>query len=146
VDLDPLSLLVRLAAMVPPPRFHTVRYSGVLGSASKLRSAIVPKPKTKAHDPRRDTDEDEAPPRRGSRYRPWAELLQRTFGIEVEVCPTCGGRMKLRALVTAAESIDRYLKKLGEPTELPSRAPARAPPYFRSSAVRQKLGQLSLVA
>jgi hypothetical protein len=36
--------------------------------------------------------------------------------------------------------------ELGEPTELPSRAPARAPPYFRSSVVRQKLGQLSLVA
>ena len=146
VDMDPLSLLVRLAARVPPPRFHTVRYSGVLGSASKLRSAIVPKPKAKADDPRPDTDGEEATPRRGSRYRPWAELLKRTFGIEVEVCPTCGGRMKLRALITAAESIDRYLKKLGEPTELPPRAPARAPPYFRSSVVRQKLGQLSLVA
>ncbi len=31
VDLDPLSLLTRLATSVPPPRFHTVRYAGVLG-------------------------------------------------------------------------------------------------------------------
>ena len=29
VDMDPLSLLCRLATSVPPPRFHTVRYSGV---------------------------------------------------------------------------------------------------------------------
>ena len=35
VDLDPLSLLCRLAAAVPPPRMHQVRHSGVLGSASK---------------------------------------------------------------------------------------------------------------
>ncbi|HEY6556337.1 MAG TPA: transposase [Polyangiaceae bacterium] len=29
IDLDPLSLLCRLAATVPAPRFHTVRYAGV---------------------------------------------------------------------------------------------------------------------
>ena len=29
VDLDPLSLLCRLAASVPPPRLHTVRYASV---------------------------------------------------------------------------------------------------------------------
>jgi hypothetical protein len=38
IDLDPLSLLSRLAAAVPPPRLHTVRYAGVLAPASKLRS------------------------------------------------------------------------------------------------------------
>jgi hypothetical protein len=37
VDLDPLSLLSRLAASVPPPRHHTVRYAGVLGAASEWR-------------------------------------------------------------------------------------------------------------
>ncbi|MEO7033365.1 MAG: transposase [Polyangiaceae bacterium] len=30
LDLDPLSLLCRLAATVPPPRFHTARYSGTM--------------------------------------------------------------------------------------------------------------------
>jgi hypothetical protein len=28
IDLDPLSLLVRLAMSVPPPRFKSVRYAG----------------------------------------------------------------------------------------------------------------------
>ena len=37
VDMDPLSLLCRLAASVPPPRFHTVEYAGVLASASRPR-------------------------------------------------------------------------------------------------------------
>jgi putative transposase len=34
VDMDPLSLRCRLATSVPPPRFHTVRYAGVLAAAS----------------------------------------------------------------------------------------------------------------
>jgi hypothetical protein len=33
--MDPLSLLCRLAMSVPPPRFHTVKYAGVLASASR---------------------------------------------------------------------------------------------------------------
>jgi hypothetical protein len=37
VDMDPLSLLCRLASSVPPPRFHTVRYAGVLAAASPWR-------------------------------------------------------------------------------------------------------------
>ena len=32
VDMDPLSLLCRLATMIPPPRIHVVRYSGVLAT------------------------------------------------------------------------------------------------------------------
>ncbi len=42
VDMDPLSLLCRLATSVPPPRYHTVKYTGVLASASPWRSRIVP--------------------------------------------------------------------------------------------------------
>ena len=48
IDLDPLSLLCRLAASVPPPGFHLVHYAGVLGSASKLRALVVPPAPPKA--------------------------------------------------------------------------------------------------
>jgi hypothetical protein len=48
VDMDPLSLLCRLATSVPPPRFHTVRYAGVLAPASQWRSRIAPKPPPEA--------------------------------------------------------------------------------------------------
>ena len=44
VDMDPLSLLCRLAAAVPPPRQHTVRYAGVLAPAATLRPKVIPPP------------------------------------------------------------------------------------------------------
>ncbi|MEO6602044.1 MAG: hypothetical protein ABIQ16_19345, partial [Polyangiaceae bacterium] len=66
----------------------------------------------------------------GERYRQWAELLKQTFGLDVEKCPSCGGRMRLLALVTEPSSVARFLRHQGEPTEVPPRAAARAPPYF----------------
>ena len=44
VDMDPLSLLCRLATSVPPPRFHTIHYAGVLAAASSWRSRLSAKP------------------------------------------------------------------------------------------------------
>ena len=45
----------------------------------------------------------------------------------------CKGRMKLLALVIDDRSVARYLKKIGEPTDLPARAPPRGPPYWSST-------------
>ena len=42
--LDPRDLIIRLIAAIPPPRFHLVRYFGVLSSHSKFPSEVVPKP------------------------------------------------------------------------------------------------------
>ena len=44
VEMDPLSLLCRLATSVPPPRFHTIHYAGVLAAASPWRSRISAQP------------------------------------------------------------------------------------------------------
>ncbi len=78
VDMDPLSHLLRLCAAVPAPRFHTVRYADVLASASKLRPKIVRRPP----DPATATEQDDDKPKR-SRYWPWAELMARTFALDV---------------------------------------------------------------
>jgi hypothetical protein len=115
VDLDPLSLLSRLCASVPPPRFspvgdhearHTVRYAGVLGSASKLRSRLAPKRAPASSDTPCMHDVANVP--RRSPYRPWAELLRRTFGFDVLACPRCDGRMRLLAMVTERKRRGRH--------------------------------------
>ena len=145
VDLDPLSLLTRLCAAVPPPRFHTVRYAGVLASASKLRSRILPEPPGKQDAPAEGvahTDVHEPRPHR-CRYRPWAELRMRTFAADVLSCPRCSGRLRLVALMTQPKEIQRYLRALGEPTEAPARSPARGPPFWASRALRRRAGEVA---
>ena len=75
-------------------------------------------------------------------YRPWAELLARTFAMDVLACPTCQGRMMLLALVKDPASIARYLAAAGEATEVPRRSPGRGPPYWKSRVLRlQVLGE-----
>ena len=137
VDLDPLSLMCRLAALVPPPRCHLIHYAGVLAPAAKWRPLIVPPADQSENNATVPTGGQ--PPTHRSQYRPWAELLRRTFASDLEKCCTCGGRLKLRALVTQPAN---YLRHLGEPTEAPPLAPARDPPYFKSPALRRKLGEL----
>ena len=135
VDLDPLSLLSRLAASVPAKGTHTVRYAGVLASASKVRPRIVPRPPIAVAD-----EASEAKPKRhGCRYRTWAELL-RTLGIDAFECPKCQGRMRILALVRDPNDVGRFLRAIGEPTEAPERAPARGPPYWASRALRIRWG------
>jgi len=79
VAFEPLELIDRLAALVPPPRFHTVRYHGVLASRSKLRGEVVPAAPARAvaqdraripgcgHRPRVDDSVRVAPDRRHDR-------------------------------------------------------------------------------
>ena len=131
IELYPLSLLSRLAASVPAKGTHTVRYAGVLASASKLRSRIVPVPTVTNEE----EDDDDKPKKGGSRYRSWAELL-RTLGIDGLECPKCEGRMRVLALVRAAHDIKGKLAALGEATEPPTRGSARGPPFWASRALR----------
>ncbi|MBK7586092.1 MAG: transposase [Myxococcales bacterium] len=60
--LEPHDLIARLVAAVPPPRFHMLRYFGVLSSHSSRRALVVPKPPVDAacHKP---------PPARGDQPR-----------------------------------------------------------------------------
>ena len=122
------------ATSVPPPRFHTVRYAGVLASASPWRPYIAPDEEAPASaEPKRPGPLDG--------YRPWAELLARTFAVDVLNCPNCQGRMTLLAVIKEPANIARYLAHVGEMTEVPRRSPDRGPPHWKSRVLRlQALG------
>ena len=55
----------------------------------------------------------------------WADLLRRTFGLDVLCCPQCGGRMKMIAAILDPVEIARLCENLGEPPEAPPVQPSR---------------------
>ena len=149
VEMDPLSLVSRLAASVHPPKFHTIRYGGVLVPHAKWRSLVVPPLPAEAAASPSASDaghslpiakkQDPRPPTHRCGYVRWHRLM-RQLGIDVDTCPSCGGKMKVIALVQDPASIARYLRHLGLPTEEPSMAPARGPPFWQSRVLRRRYG------
>ena len=127
IVLDPLDLMARLAALVPPPRVNLVRYHGVFAPAARLRGRIIGQPPLRVAQvrglkrPRRT-----GPPTR--RVLLWAELMRRVFGLEVLTCPRCGGRARVIALIDDAETIRTILDHLGHPSQPPRPDPPRPPP------------------
>jgi hypothetical protein len=127
--------------IVPPPGQHQVRYSGVLAAAAKWRPLVVPPPPPTAESASAQAAAQPAkrrPVTHHCLYRSYVELIRRTFVIDRNHCPRSGGPIKLRAIVTKPESIERILRSLGEATELPPLSPARGPPYLRSRVFRRK--------
>jgi hypothetical protein len=120
VDLDPLALIARLAALVPPPRRHLTRYCGTLSSHARLRSQIVPQAETE------NTATATEKPARKSKYIPWAELLHRTFGFEI-ICAKCQSPLRLIALVKKQDTARKILVAMHLPADVPELHPARPP-------------------
>ena len=51
IVMSPLQFMQRLAALVPHPRLHPIRFHGVLAPHAKLRDQIVPSAPINAHEP-----------------------------------------------------------------------------------------------
>jgi hypothetical protein len=103
---DPLELIERLAALVPPPRRPLVAYHGLFAPRARWRSAIVPKPLP-------------ADARAVARRWPWAQLLRRVFAMELLVRPRCGGLRRILGAVTEPHAVRRLLAALGLAAEPP---------------------------
>jgi hypothetical protein len=46
--------------------------------------------------------------------------MRRSFGLDTLACPTCGGRLRWIALIEQASVIERILRHLRLPTEVPT--------------------------
>jgi hypothetical protein len=107
--------------------------SGLLASRASWRGAVVLSAGSEwsdaaaAVDPVVDEGKDSAGRGRSRGYL-WAELMRRTFETDVLTCPRCGGRLRLVALIEQASVVQRILRHLGPPTEVPEPRAARAPP------------------
>src|SRR5439155_22492894 len=75
VEMDPLSLLCKLATSVPPLRYHTVKYAGVLAPASPCRSRIGARPKAALETTTPEDTAADAPKKPKGGDGAWADLL-----------------------------------------------------------------------
>jgi hypothetical protein len=118
IKLSPRELLEKLAALVPLPRMHLVRYGGYLAPHSHLRGAIIP-------TPRQQGMEDEEPDTGSPRWS-WARLLKRVFAVDMTRCPYCQrGALRIIAAITQGEVIQKILRHLKLASDPPMIAPAR---------------------
>ena len=122
VQLPPLALIARLAALIPPPRRHTVLYCGVLSSHAACRKEVVPGPPA-ATPP--DADQDK--PKRRSKYIRWSDLLRRVFGIETR-CEKRKVPLRLISLIKSEPIASKILVAMHLPADVPELHPARPPP------------------
>ena len=135
VVLDPMTFLSRLAAQVPPPRFHMLTYHGVLAPAAARRDEIVPGHGEDDGGAVRRCDAESSKPgadgavEQGSRPQrmSWADLVRRVWLVEILRCE-CGGRRKVLAMVFDPKAIERVLTHMGLPYSRPERAPPRPMP------------------
>ena len=133
--LEPHDLLTRLVAAIPPPRFHTLRYFGVLSSHSARRAEVVPLsvPPPDAHCPPPATGdqlplefEPEVNPRTGRRR--WAWLLKYVFQNDVDHCQLCGGPMRWLDAAKTPDDAARLMAKCGLAPQPPTRSYVPTPP------------------
>jgi putative transposase len=129
IVLSPLELMQRLAALVPRPRLHLIRFHGVLAPHAKLRAAIVAGPAQQATEHPADHAHAPGSPARMS----WACLLKRVFDLDIEYCPNCGGRLQIIAAIVEPQTIAKILTQLHLPARAPPRSPARPLPLFQAA-------------
>ncbi len=127
--MSPLEFMQRLAALVPLPRLHLIRFHGVLAPNAKLRPLVVPQALDEAPQSCAfaatagcETEAARAQPGRIS----WAKLLKRVFDIDTEHCPNCGGgELKIIAAILERPVIEKILTHLGLDPQPPPRGQAR---------------------
>ena len=126
--MSPLEFMQRLAALVPRPRLHLIRFHGVLAPNARLRP--MPQGPPAGEGPASeavtaaecDVEQARALPGRIS----WARLLKRVFDIDMERCPNCGaGELKIIAAILERPVIERILTHLGLDPQPPPRRRVR---------------------
>ncbi len=131
IVMSPLEFMQRLAALVPRPRLHLIRFHGVLAPNAKHRSAIIPNlpvNATNTAEVHGNPADDGAPSRIN-----WARLLKRVFDIGFEKCPHCGGTLKIIAAIENPAVIANILAHLGLSAPAPPRAPVQTFALFRTA-------------
>lgn len=113
----PEEFLEKLAAIIPPPKSHLVRWSGVFAANAPMRKKIVLKPEEKKGF-------EFGADQKKVKNRSWSLMLARVFKIDVLKCG-CGGELKPLGAVQDPDQVRKYLKHVNIDYDPPVRGPPR---------------------
>jgi hypothetical protein len=113
--LSPHEFLEKLAAIIPPPKSHLVRWGGVFAANSPFRKKIVLKPEKKKGFDFQDGEKKRV-------NKSWSLMLARVFKLDVLKC-VCGGDLTPLGSVQDPDEVRRYLKHTNIDYDPPSRGP-----------------------
>ena len=121
VLFEPQDFIARLAALVPRPKAHLVRYHALFAPNARHRHLIVARRTRRPSRPPGDDARTNTP-------MSWMARLKRVFNLDISVCPKCGGKVRVIATVTEPNAIAQILDHLhrrdheaGEPRGPPPR-------------------------
>jgi hypothetical protein len=125
--MSPPEFMQRLAALVPRPRLHLIRFHGVQAPNAKLRALVVPQGPPAQAPVATEAAADAECEGQAVPYRPyrigWARRLERVFDIDMQHCPNCGGELKIIAAILERPVIDKFLAHLGLDPQPPPKGP-----------------------
>ena len=137
VIFEPLDFIARLAALVPKPRVNLTRFHGVFAPNSKHRALVTPAKRGKKKRYELSATEEPKTEAEKRASMTWAQRLKRVFNIDIETCPSCGGRMKVIASIEDPVVIKKILNHIEQKEQADQHntlPPSRAPPVdFQAS-------------
>ncbi len=90
VKFEPVELIAKLAALVPPPRAHLTRFHGIFAPNAALRAQLTSSGRGKDATTEASANADHRTPDEKRRSMTWAQRLKRVFGIDLDTCEHCG--------------------------------------------------------
>ncbi len=131
VIFEPLDFIARLAALVPKPRVNLTRFHGVFAPNSKHRALVTPAKRGKKKRCELSSDEEPKTEAEKRASMTWAQRLKRVFNVDIEICSSCGGSMKVIACIEEPLVIKKildHIEKKEQAERHDSLPPSRAPP------------------
>ena len=126
-----MDFVARLVALVPKPRVNLTRFHGVFAPNSAHRARVTPAKRGKGNKARTAHAPEDTTPVERRAAMTWAQRLKRVFNIDIEICNSCAGPVKIIACIEDPQVIKKILAHLerkdagGAARGLP---PCRAPP------------------
>lgn len=110
-EFEPVDFIAKLAALMPPPRTHLTRFHGIFAPNANLRAQLTPAHRGKGSQSASDdiADPNDRTPDEERRAMTWTQRLKHMFGIDVNTCVHCGGKVKIVASVEEPQAIRAIL-------------------------------------